>query len=56
MLYEVAYYSDFIYINVYSSIHKIYNHCGMSSLPHLRVVIRYEVCKKGKAFNYHRSV
>ena len=34
MLYEVAYYSDYIYIYVYSSKHKGYIHCGMSSLSH----------------------
>ena len=28
MLYEVAYYSDFIYINVYSSYQRYKNRCG----------------------------
>jgi hypothetical protein len=31
-------------------------YCCMSSLPHLCLGARYEVCKKGKTLDYHQSV
>ena len=46
MLYEVAYYSDFIYINVYSRKFKIRYLCCMSNLSHGSIAI--DSCQKFK--------